>query len=103
MGIVQQALYSYNIYVGYKSYQTLIVSLTTALSILIFLATLAIAFFYVRKLAEKRMMIFLLVLVNLSQLFYLGTAWNVELSYKNVQSNVKCIREICVPTPEQVA
>ena len=45
--------------------------------------------FYVRHQKERRMVLFLLVLINISQLFFLGSAVNVQLSYTKVQANVK--------------
>ena len=50
MGALHEALRSYSLYVGYEHYQKLIVSLATAITILIFLATMAIGVLAIKKL-----------------------------------------------------
>ncbi len=66
MGALHEALRSYNLYIGYQRYQVLLVTLTTVITVLIFFSTVAIGVLFVRKLAEKKMMILLLILVNIS-------------------------------------
>jgi hypothetical protein len=66
MGALHEALRSYSLYIGYQRYQVLLVSLTTVITVLIFISTVAIGIVLVRKLAEKKMMILLLISVNIS-------------------------------------
>ena len=66
MGVVKEALRKYNFYIKYQRYQVFLVSFTTVITALVFTATVAIGVCLVRKLDEKKMMILLLILVNIS-------------------------------------
>ena len=66
MGLIHEALRNYNFYIKYQRYSVFLVSLTTVITVLVFSATVAIGVCLVRKLEQKRMIILLLILVNLS-------------------------------------
>jgi len=99
MGLIHEALRNYSFYIKYQRYQVYTVSITTVFTYLVFSATVAIGVCLVRKLEQKKMIILLLILVNLSQLMYLGNAVNVLLSYTQVQSQVKEVKGIYIPSP----
>ncbi len=66
MGSIHEALRSYKFYIKYQRYSVFLVSLTTVITVLVFSATVVIGVCLVRKLEQKRMIILLLILVNLS-------------------------------------
>jgi hypothetical protein len=66
MGSIHEALRNYNFYIKYQQYSVFLVSLTTVITVLVFSATVVIGVCLVRKLEQKRMIILLLILVNLS-------------------------------------
>lgn len=66
MGLIHEALRNYTFYIKYQRYQVFLVTLTTVITVLVFSATVAIGVCLVRKLEQKKMIILLLILVNLS-------------------------------------
>jgi len=61
-----------------------------------------IAFFYVRKLPEKGFLMYLLILSLISEGLFLSNNFVMGMSYTNVESNIKEIKDnVPVISPEQ--
>ena len=100
--VVHGRIYNYNMYVDFKKFNIALTWLNSVFALIVCLVAMYIAFFYVRKLPEKGFLMYLLILSLISEGLFLSNNFVMGMSYTNVESNIKEIKDnVPVISPEQ--